>query len=212
MGSVAAPGGYVCVWPENLWSGHRGPIIYLHCVGGYSCGYMQALPINGEQLKGIYLMTVEQRGCSVWAFLPTLLFFFKYIFFLCGPFSLFKVLLILLQYCFCFVFWIFGLKACEVSAPQAGLEIVPLALEENNHWTSEIPLPTLISVHFLVLFVCFQDCVRAEKVLIKPGMIHVGPWMILAVAFKADDASTLWTVSWPYLQPPQGQSMWSGHQ
>lgn len=82
MGSVAAPGGYVCVWPENLWSGHRGPLISLHYVGGYSWGYLQALPINGEQLKGIYLMTVEQRGCSVWAFLPTLLFFFKFFFFL----------------------------------------------------------------------------------------------------------------------------------
>ena len=156
MGSVAAPGGYVCVWPENLWSGHRGPLISLHCVGGCSWGYLQALPISGEQLKAICLMTVEQRDCSVWAFLPTLLFFFKdFFFFLIWTFFFFfKLLMNFLQYCFCFVFWIFGLKACEVSAPQAGLGIVPLALEENNHWTSEIPLPTLISVHFLGFFVC----------------------------------------------------------
>lgn len=155
MGSAAAPGGCVCIWPENLWSGHRGPLIFLHCAGGYSWGYLQALPINGEQLKGICLMTVEQRGCSVWAFLPTLLFFFKVFFFWCGPFSFFKVLLNLLHYCFCFKFWIFGLKACEVSAPQAELEIVPLALEENltTGPAKSLCQLWLVSV-FWFLFVC----------------------------------------------------------
>ena len=33
--------------------------------------------------------------------------------FLCGPFL--KSLLNLLQYCFCFIFWIFGHKPCEIS-------------------------------------------------------------------------------------------------
>ena len=41
-----------------------------------------------------------------------------------------KVLLNLLQYCFCFVFfWSFGHKACGIPAPQQGIEPAPPALE-----------------------------------------------------------------------------------
>ena len=52
--------------------------------------------------------------------------FFK-IFFWCGPFL--NPLLNLLQYCFCFVFWFFGLKAYVVLAPGIGIEPTTPALE-----------------------------------------------------------------------------------
>lgn len=43
-------------------------------------------------------------------------FFFSTKIFSCGPFS--KSLLSLLQYCFCFTFWVFGLMAYRILAPQ----------------------------------------------------------------------------------------------
>ena len=39
-----------------------------------------------------------------------------------------KSLLNLLQYCFCFMFWFFGPKACGILAPQPGIEPAPPAL------------------------------------------------------------------------------------
>ena len=45
---------------------------------------------------------------------------------------LLKFLLNLLQYCFCFMFWIFFffcLKACGILAPQPGIELIPPELE-----------------------------------------------------------------------------------
>ena len=41
--------------------------------------------------------------------------FLKDFFFWCGPFL--KSSLNSLQYCFCFMFWIFGCKACEILVP-----------------------------------------------------------------------------------------------
>ena len=52
---------------------------------------------------------------------------FIYLFFWCGPFL--KSLLNLLQYCFCFIFWSLGRKACGILAPRPGIEPAPLALE-----------------------------------------------------------------------------------
>ena len=40
-----------------------------------------------------------------------------------------KSLLNLLQYCFCFMFWVFGCEACGILAPQPGNEPTPPALE-----------------------------------------------------------------------------------
>ena len=37
-----------------------------------------------------------------------------------------------LQYCFCFMFWIFGHKACGILTPQPGIEPTPPALEGKN--------------------------------------------------------------------------------
>ena len=49
-----------------------------------------------------------------------LLLFFKKTFW-CGPFFK-KSLLNLSQYCFCFMFWFLGCKACGILAPRAGIE------------------------------------------------------------------------------------------
>ena len=37
--------------------------------------------------------------------------------------------LILLQYCFCFIFWFFGPDVCEILVPQPGIKPTPPALE-----------------------------------------------------------------------------------
>ena len=78
-----------------------------------------------------------------------------------------------------------------------------------NHWTSEIPLPTLISVHFLFFFVCLLSrlCEGRESS-DQDWNYSCGPMN----NFSCGIQGTLWTVSWPYLQPLQGQSVWSGHQ
>ena len=57
-----------------------------------------------------------------------LMFKLKKIFFWCGPFL--KSLLNLLQYCFCFMFFVFfGREACGILAPQPGVEHAPPVLE-----------------------------------------------------------------------------------
>ena len=43
--------------------------------------------------------------------------------------TILKVFINLLQYCFCFIFWFVGCKACEILAPQPRIEPTPLALE-----------------------------------------------------------------------------------
>ena len=70
-----------------------------------------------------------QRISYSWQLLQTtfhLIFFFKI--FWCGPFFL-KSLLNLLQYYFCFMFCLFGPKACGILAPWPGIEPTPPALE-----------------------------------------------------------------------------------
>ena len=54
-------------------------------------------------------------------------FFFFFKIFWCGPFL--KSLLNLLQYCFCFMFWFFGHKACGILAPRPEIEPTPSAPE-----------------------------------------------------------------------------------
>ena len=43
--------------------------------------------------------------------------------------TLLKSLLNLLQYCFCFMFWLFGQKACGIFGPQPEIKPAPPALE-----------------------------------------------------------------------------------
>ena len=49
-----------------------------------------------------------------------------------------KCLQILLQQCFCFMFWSFGSKTCGISAPQPGMEAAPpvTGKQSLNHWTT----------------------------------------------------------------------------
>ena len=35
----------------------------------------------------------------------------------------------LVQYCFSFMFWVFGHEACEILAPHPGIKLAPSALE-----------------------------------------------------------------------------------
>ena len=44
----------------------------------------------------------------------------------------------MLQYCFCFMFWFFGLGACGILTPQLGFEPAPPELEDKNLncWTA----------------------------------------------------------------------------
>ena len=67
-------------------------------------------------IEVLYLLSLEwtSRICC---------FFFK-IFFLMWTIS--KVFI---EYCFCFMFWVFGHEACGISAPRPGIEPIPPALE-----------------------------------------------------------------------------------
>ena len=60
-------------------------------------------------------------------FLPITTVVFKIFLCVCGPFI--KPLLKLSQYCFCFIFWVFGCEACEILAPWPGIEPASFALE-----------------------------------------------------------------------------------
>ena len=64
----------------------------------------------------------------------------------CGPFL--KSLLSFLQYCFCFMFWVFGCEAHGILSPQPGIEPAPPALEGKS-LTAGLPLksPLLFFIH-----------------------------------------------------------------
>ena len=68
--------------------------------------------------------------CPLWFFFCYSCFFVVECFFK-------KSLLNLLQYCFCFMFWIFGLEACGILTPWPGIRLIPTALEGSlKHWTT----------------------------------------------------------------------------
>ena len=79
------------------------------------------------QIRCVEVLTPSTSECDcIWRYVESL-FFFKIFLFWCGP-NL-KSLLNLLQYCFCFIFWFFGHKACGILAPRTGIEPAPTALE-----------------------------------------------------------------------------------
>ena len=67
--------------------------------------------------------------CEILLFIFILCLFLIYFLRLlcCGPFL--KSSLNLLQYCFCFMFWVFGQEACKILAPWPGLEPASPTLE-----------------------------------------------------------------------------------
>ena len=88
-----------------------------------------------------------------WSFSYTLLFLKI---FLCGPF--FKSFSNLLQYCFCFMFWLFGHEACGILAHRPGTK--PAAsptVEISTTGPTGKSHPTLLLFSFLSLchFLCF---------------------------------------------------------
>ena len=63
--------------------------------------------------------------------------------------TIFKVFIGLLKYCFCFMFWCFVHEACEVLAPQPGIKPIPPALEDSlTHWaTREVPQHDIFNIY-----------------------------------------------------------------
>ena len=58
-----------------------------------------------------------------------------------------KSLTELLQYCFCFMFWVFGCEACGILASRPGIEAAPPTLEGqvlNPRTTREVPRQELL--------------------------------------------------------------------
>ena len=52
-----------------------------------------------------------------------------------------KSLLNLLQYCFCFMFWLFGHKACGIFTPWPGMELAPAAMQGGASTTGLLGSP-----------------------------------------------------------------------
>ena len=64
--------------------------------------------------------------------------------------TIFKVFLDLLQYCFCFIFWHFGHEACRILSPRPGIETAPHALE-SKVLTTVMPGKSL-TIFYVFLF------------------------------------------------------------
>ena len=60
-----------------------------------------------------------------------------------------KSLLNSLQYCLCFMFWLFGRKACGILTPLLGIKPAPPALEGEVFTTG--PLGKSLPAHFVSL-------------------------------------------------------------
>ena len=92
-------------------------------------------------------MVMIKSGC--WLEIDFGVFFFKIFLFGCGPFL--KSLFNLLQYCFCFMFWVFGFEACGILVPWPGIGPTPPALKGSlNLWaTREVHVFTFDSTMFL---------------------------------------------------------------
>ena len=78
----------------------------------------------------------------------------KYTFISPSPifYAFLKSLLNLLQYCFCFMFWLFGHKAGGILGPQWEIELSPSAIGRRslNNWTAkEVPTFMLLLPHII---------------------------------------------------------------
>ena len=113
---------------------------------------------SGEDplLQGIFLIQGSKPGllhCMQILYCLSHLPFFKS--------SLFN----LLQYCFCFTFWIFGCKACGILAPWQGIEPTSLALDVKVffffffQWISQFFFLFLNFIIIIVVFFTLQYCI-----------------------------------------------------
>ena len=101
----------------------------------------------------------NDTSVSMYRRLHCFFFFFK----ISSDVDHFKSLLNLLQYCFCFMFWIFGQEACGILVPQPGIKPAHPCSERQslNHWTiREVPL---------LLTHC--NLLQTLKNLIDPGLL-----------------------------------------
>ena len=82
------------------------------------------LPIGGHlgYFKDLLIMSKTAIKFHMQVFVREWIFFLY-----CGPFL--KSLLNLLVYCFCFKFWLFGLKEREILALRLGIKPTPSSLE-----------------------------------------------------------------------------------
>ena len=115
------------------------PMSRLFASGGQSIGTSASASVLPMNIQG-------------WSFSYTLLFL-KIC--LCGPF--FKYFSNLLQYCFCFMFWIFGHEARGILAHRLGSNLHPLQWKSQQRDQQESPILHFYFSSFLSLcyFLCF---------------------------------------------------------
>ena len=119
---------------RSTGSRRAGSVIVAH---GPSCSAACGIfPDQGLNLCPLHWQADSQQlhhqgSPNVWTLLCFICFWFMWFFFKdffwCWLFL--KSLLNLLQYCFCFLFWFFGRKACGILAPRPGIEPSPPPLE-----------------------------------------------------------------------------------
>ena len=131
-----------CFFISTCWSldsqGQKwlNPQGVLYIFSGIKCNWLMGIhKYNHFQYVALYLLIIAfiwKHSISLYLSyfkfnMFTFYFFLRFFFVWCGPFL--KSLLNLLQYCFCFMFLVFGHKACGILAPRPGIEPTPPALD-----------------------------------------------------------------------------------
>ena len=131
-----------CFFISTCWSldsqGQKwlNPQEVLYIFSGIKCNWLMGIhKYNHFQYVALYLLIIAfiwKHSISLYLSyfkfnMFTFYFFLRFFFVWCGPFL--KSLLNLLQYCFCFMFLVFGHKACGILAPRPGIEPTPPALD-----------------------------------------------------------------------------------
>ena len=92
----------------------------------------------GEEAIWDLMLVAENQVHAMFYGLPRVCsltpFFFNLGIFLCGPFK--KYLFNLLQYCFCFMLWVFVSKAWGISLTRDQIHTPCTVRQSLNHWTS----------------------------------------------------------------------------
>ena len=116
-------------------------------------------------------------------------FFF---FFNCGPFL--KSLLSLLQYCFCFMFLVFGCEAHGILSPRTGIEPAPPALE-GKILTTGLPLKStlLLFIHnktyWQVCHWCTLYCIYWNELPEREGTLEKTAFVVKTLFWRKKKAA-----------------------
>ena len=107
-------GGIAVSYGNSVFSFLKNFHIVLHsaCADLHSHQQCRRVPISPHTLQHLFFVEFSKK-----------IFFFFY----ADHFQ--SLYLHLLQYCFCFMFWLFGLEACRIPDPWLGIEPTPLSLE-----------------------------------------------------------------------------------